>query len=242
MERTGAKELILTHYSSLGFGSKMQGWWENEFPKEFLRWCIMLGIRHTQSDLEAILDVKNCLVEDYPIHNENSLKLAFKLNMKGTLGEPIEPFGQINRVFITKVMERYEKKLKEDHKRAIEIRNKLTAPVEVEMSQAEKDKAMQKAMDDCYRQYVDELRNDIDLISSVMYDFLERKGVKVVEDDVKNDLMVQAEAYLVMIERMADGKIQKTSLENWLPNPNDVVSVAKRLAVRDYWNKLILNG
>ena len=24
-------------------------------------------------------------------------------------------------------------------------------------------------------------------------------------------------------------------------NPNDVVSVAKRLAVRDYWNKLILN-
>lgn len=235
LESSGAKLVITAHYASLPFGSKPDEYWNGKFKEDYAGLCVMCGIRNFTENL-GLLDLKNCLVDDYPIHNEESLRIAVKMNLKGILGTTVEPFGEFNRVFVTKIMTPYENKLKRDHKRAIEIRAQLSP--KKELTESEKETLLKNEIQMCYHRYVVSMSNDIELISYVMYDCLERCGKLSIPKEGKDELMNKAKAHLLTIPK---NKYTFADMNIVADAKNQVIVIAKRLAVRDYFNQLIFN-
>lgn len=246
LESTGAKMVLKSHYDKLPFISKPATYWEDkkvkvgeilwtQFMADYMSWTIMLGIRNLIDEF-SILDLKTCILEEFNIHNEESVRTAIKMNLRGDFGEIIEAFGQFNRIYFTKIMSQYEKKLLRDHKRAIEIRNKLIQPIE--LSEEEKEELLKKEIQKVYNSYVVEIRNDIELISYVMYDYLDRIGKISLDKMQKDKLMNDARIELLMIPK---NKYTIHDLDSNKSAKQELVVIAKRIAVKNYFNALILN-
>jgi hypothetical protein len=247
LESTGASLVLKAHYENLPFGSKPQSYWDEKnvkvgeilftkFLADYMSWSVMIGLRNYLDDL-ALLDLKNCLLEEYTIHNEESVKTAIKMNLRGDFGDVIEAFGQFNRIYLTKIMSGYQKKLLQDHKRAIEIREKLKKPIE--LTDKQKEDLLKIEIQNVYHEYVVELRDDIELISYVMYDYLDKVGKIKLDKDKKDKLMEQSKNELLT---MPKNKYSIQDLDNNKNAKLELVVIAKRIAVKNYFNELIGNN
>jgi hypothetical protein len=226
IESTMANMVIKSHYASLPFSSKPTTYWDANFVEDYIKWCMMLGIRHVPDDLALILDVKSTLLEQYHYMNEESVKTAIKINISKGKPDMVDAYGQINRIYLCQILDNYEKKLRQDHKRAIEIRDKLKAPPP-EPTEAESDELMKVGIQDIYHRYIVDLKNDIEYISPNIYDFLVKMKINVVADSEKERMMTLAKNYL------NDLKLEYDKCE--------LVLIAKRFSVREYFNAQILN-
>lgn len=243
LEQKGAHSLITSHYFSLPFSSKPESYWIEKnmkyeellftkFQFDYMGWSIMVGIRNLPDQI-VLGDVLECLKESFGIHNEESIKTAIKMNLRGDFEEVFEPFGQINRVFITKIMSAYEKKLLKAHKRAIEIRNKLDEPQE--LTEQEKEFKLIVSIQDVFEQFKQVKNNQsVELISHAIYDYLAKKGIIVLTKEQKDSLMTLSSVEVAVLKGkgISVNEILKDEFKA------DRVSMAKRMAVRNYFNSI----
>jgi hypothetical protein len=218
-----ATELITTHYSSLNFSSKPDDYWDKVFKSDYLSWGVMIGIREVPDQI-AILDVLDTLKSTFGIHNEQSIKEAIKMNLRGLFPNgAISHFGRLDRVYLTAVMNEYEKLLKKAHKQAIEARDKFKE----EISETEKWEMACKSVKQTFNDFAIK-ENWEQQISYAHYNVLEKSGIKVCEDAAKSGYMNEAKDY-----------INNNSLSTMNSVEKEVINVAKRMAVRDLFRKLV---
>ena len=195
---------------------------------------MMVGLRNVSDDLTILADLQNCIKEEFKIHNEESIKTAIKMNLRGDFGEVIEAYGQFNRIYLTKIMVGYEKKLLRDHKRALEIRNKMQQ--HVELTEEEKEDLLKKSIVDVFAEYKTQGKTEsIELISYAIYDYLYKRKILDLTPDEKHGLMNRAKVYVVT---HVDNKLSLSKLMDNEKTANDVKTIAKRIAVMDYFNKI----
>lgn len=247
LESKGAHMVITSHYHSLPFVSKPEDYWTNrtqsmeiegrkmnftKFQFDYLGWNAMIGLRNLPDEL-VLNDVILCLKSDFGIHNEESIRTAIKLNLRGDFGEVIEAYGQFNRIYLTKIMVGYEKKLKSDHKRAIELRDKLKAPIE--LTDEEKEAKLIDSIKDVFSEFK-KIGNtqSVDLISCAIYDYLDKKKIIQLTPDEKNSLM-QLAAVDVAVIKGKGISVAEVLKDEYKP---DRISMSKRLAVRNYFNTI----
>lgn len=236
IEIKGSNLALNAHYDSLPFQSKNLSYWgyidENKkyilnpssnIKNDFHSWCAMLGIKYAPDQLQWD-DLKDCLINDLSIHNEESIKLAIRMNLKQDT--PIEPFGLINRVFLTKIIVKYEIFLKEANKRAIEIREKLKP--KIELTESEIEDKMVKSIHETFLNFKARNENSIEFIASPICDYLQKRGIELVSNERKKELMDLARIYL-------NGLKDNPSL---IPSQDELIPIAKRMAVRDYFNSI----
>lgn len=230
----GAHKLITTHYSSLSFQSKPVKYWEQQFVLDYANFMMLTGIRAGTIDDFIFDDVKSCCAIDLAIHNEESIKAAIKMNLAGKFAKVYEPYEQINRKFLMEIMTAYDSELKKAHKLAIKLRdemNKPKPPTPEEIEQKTKDGIIESFL--MYKRL-----NDLNIISHVEYDYLERHGITLVSKERKVQLMVEAKAHLTVV--YGQGSIAKgfEEVKRELAEGiryNEIVAMAKKLAVRDYY-------
>lgn len=211
-------------------------YWGNKFVADYLNFKMLAGLRTGDVDDYTFDDVKSCCMDELAIHNEESVKMAIKMNLAGKFGKIYEPYEQINRKFLMEIMNGYDAELKKAHKLAIKHRdemNKPAPPTEEELAK--------KLKDAIYDGFLSFKRNkDLNIISHVEYDYLDRCGIKVVSDEKKAQLMVEAKAHLTVV--YSQGHIAK-GVEEMKKILNDgraseIVMMAKKLAVRDYYESI----
>jgi hypothetical protein len=180
-------------------------------------------------------DVIHTLKGEFPHLNENSVVDAIKMNLRGGLKERYEPYGQINRVFLTKVLTDYESHVKLANKRAMQIRDQNKV---VELTDEQKQQLFEKSVlesFDLYRRSLDET-----LITFNMYDLLDKKGILKIEASRKKEYMTMAKYKLQDIIDKPNNRIVITQLD---PNNTDtnlqIINIAKCMIVKDYFNELV---
>lgn len=231
-ESPGARMVIMAHYSSLPFVSKPATYWERPFAENYVQFCMMIGIRNVADDLTILADLKSCILEEFSIHNEESIKTAIKMNLRSDFGEVIEAYGQFNRIYLTKIMVNYQKKLLKDHKKAIEIRNKLSEPVE--LTDDEKKQKLIESIQSVFIEFKQQNHDSIDLISHAIYDYLDSVKKIQLTPGEKNGLMNEAKIYLSMLP---NNKYKMSDMGLDDKSRNELVAISKRIAVKNYFKQ-----
>ncbi len=243
-EIKGAHALITSHYFSLPFESKPETYWTEKnmkyeqlfftkFQFDYMAWSIMVGIRNLPDQI-VLGDVLECLKESFGIHNEESIKTAIKMNLQGQFDEVVEPFGQVNRVYITKIMTAYEKKLLVAHKRAIQLRDKDKG---VEHTPEQKEQKFRDAVVESFnifKQFGEE-----SILTFNMYDLLDRLGKINFTKAEKDQFMYRAKARLQDINDKPGNRIAITPLD--FSNGDTklkLVNIAKVMAVAEYFRTI----
>lgn len=198
---------------------------------------MIAGVRTGTIDDFTFEDVKSCCAIELAIHNEESIKSAIKMNLAGKFAEVYKPYEQINRKFLMEIMLGYETELKEAHKLAIKVRDEANKPKEPtpEEIQQRLVEGVLKGFH-AYKQ-----TKDLSIISHVEYDYLTKCGITLVTPERKKQLMVEAKSQLTVI--YAQGSIGKgiAEVQKSLVNgtvDQEIVMVAKKLAVRDYYETI----
>lgn len=225
--------LIEVHYSALPFASKEQVYWAKQFPKDLLGWAALVGIRSEPDELIEN-DIISTLVGEFPYLNENSVVDALKMNLRGGLSERYEPYNQINRVFLTKVLCDYEKKVKQANKRAMEIRDRDKV---VELTPEQKEQKFRDAVIESFnifKQFGEE-----SILTFNMYDLLDRLGKINFSKAEKDQFMYRAKARLQDINDNPNNRIAITPLD--FSNGDTklkLVNIAKVMAVAEYFRTI----
>ena len=182
----------------------------------------MAGIR-TLPDEYLQIEIRDLILKEFGWHNENSICEAINMNLRGKYWETIEPFDSLNNVFLTKLMSKYEIELRRAHKRAVEIRDKLKKPVE--LTEEQKDAKIEMSIKELHSDHKNGLLQGIDGISSVIYDFLDKKGELSFTAEEKNESMTQGKAYLKSFSKNQKDEFTK----------EEIIIVAKRMLVKKYF-------
>jgi len=250
IEHRGANLALNAHYIALPFISKNIDYWgykgdnniyvlnpEKNIKNDFNSWCAMVGIKYMPDQFQWD-DLKDCLINDLGMHNEESIKVAIKMNLKQD--QPIEPFGLINRVFLTKIIVKYEALLKSANKRALEIREKLK-PVQ-ELTPEQIDIKMRADIIDIFEERkADDDRHSIKYLSYPIYEYLLKKGNLNPTTEQKLESMSMAPEILFAMKSKIMPPKELNDYKNDVNNTKnhkDLIDVAKCILVRDYFNSI----
>lgn len=193
----------------------------------------MLGVR---SEVDPLVenDIISTLVGEFPHLNENSVVDAIKTNLRGGLSERYEPYNQINRVFLTKVLCDYEAIVKKANKRAIEIRDRDKI---VELSDEQKEKKFREGVMGSFRLF--KVNDDESILTFNMYDLLDSMGRITITTEKKNEYMSVAKVRLQDIMDKPQNRIAITKLDlTETDTKTKVINIAKTLAVADYFRSI----
>lgn len=245
--------ILEAHFATLPFSIKQPEYWEKKskeltidgrklfftpFQFDYLKWNAMLGIKVLPDEI-VLNDVLMCLKSDFGVHNEESITEAIKLNLRGYFPSMVESFGQVNRIYISKLLVMYEKKLKDDLKLAYIIRDnlKMEDKSREETDPAFVEKRMKEAINEVFKEFkrIGDV-NSVDLISYVIYDFLDKRKILNITPEEKKSLMEEANTRIVLIENAATLKGLVSRLVGY--DKDATISMAKRLAVRNYFNTI----
>lgn len=234
------KDCILAYYhDTLQFCNKTDKYWAEKFPADFMGWSVMLGLR-TSPDKLAEIDVKNTLVGSFPHLNEETVKLAIKMNLEGQFGEVVQCYNAINRPYLTEILRKFDLKLKADHKRLLELKQKFQHGNDRELSDSEKNEKMRILTLSVFDEY--KKNADMAIISHPIYDYLVKIG-NITRENVtpekRNELMVEAESIVKSIISRPDKPLSEifASLSSDLGRLS-VKNKAKELAVKFYFDSI----
>ena len=233
---TGKECIIAYYHDTLQFCNKPDKYWAEKFPADFMSWSVMLGLR-TSPDKLSEIDVKNTLVGSFPHLNEETVKLAIKMNLEGQFGEVVQCYNAINRPYLTEILRKFDLKLKVDHKRLVELRDKFSP--QRELSRKEKDDIIRQS---CFAAFDSYKIGDFTAISYPIYDYLEKSGNITLENLPKQkrfELLSDADAE---IKRIISG--EGVTTEDVLKKvkaasgKDSIKNKAKELAVRFYFDSI----
>ena len=231
------KQCVIAYYhDTLQFQNKPESYWLNKFPSDYMGWCVMLGIK-TSPDIAVEIDVKDTLVGSFPSLNEETVKIAIKMNLEGQFGEVVQCYNAINRPYLTEILRKFDLKLKVDHKRLVELRDKFSH--QRELSRKEKDDIIRQS---CFAAFDSYKIGDFTAISYPIYDYLEKSGNITLENLPKQkrfELLSDADAE---IKRIISG--EGVTTEDVLKKvkaasgKDSIKNKAKELAVRFYFDSI----
>jgi hypothetical protein len=198
---------------------------------DYLNFAMLSGVRSGSIDDFVFEDVKSCCAIELAIHNEESIKAAIKMNLAGKFSKIYEPYEQINRKFLMEIMNGFDAELKKAHKLAIKLRDEMNKPVP--LTPEEEADLLKKNIIKGFQQY--KRTNDLNLISHVEYDYLDKKGIVMVTPERKKELMTEAKTRLIYV--YSQGSIAKglAEMNKDICRDDEIIATAKKLAVRDYY-------
>jgi hypothetical protein len=247
------EEILRAHFTTLPFSIKPNEYWDAKtkelfvdgrkllftpFQFDYLKWNAMLGIK-VIPDALVLNDVLTCLKSTFGIHNEKSITEAINLNLRGVFSTVVDSFGQINRAYLCKVLVPYEKKLKEDLRLSCIIRDKLKMEDKTRKEQSPEYEAerLKQCIKDVFKEFkIRGEKDSIDLISYVIYDYLDKHKILNISPEEKKALMSEANTRIVLIENGATLKSLTSKAVGY--NNEATVCMAKRLAVRNFFNSI----
>lgn len=236
---TGKECIIAYYHDTMQFCNKKPEYWSNTFPRHFMEWGLMLGLR-SAPDKALELDIKSTLEDSFPHLNEETVKLAIKMNLEGHFGEVVQCYNSINRPYLTEILRKFDLKLKSDHKRLLELKLKFQDGNERELSKSEKNEKMRILTLSVFDEY--KKNSDMAIISHPIYDYLVKIG-NITRENVtpekRNELMVEAESIVKSIISRPDKPLSEifASLSSDLGRLS-VKNKAKELAVKFYFDSI----
>lgn len=204
-----------------------------------MEWGVMLGLR-AAPDKALEFDIKSTLEDSFPHLNEETVKLAIKMNLEGKFGDVVQCYNSINRPFLTEILRKFDLKLKSDHKRLLELKRKFQDGNEPELSGSEKNEKMRVLTLSVFDEY--KKNADMSIISHPIYDYLVKIG-NITRENVtpekRNELMVEAESIVKSIISRPDKPLSEifASLSSDLGRLS-VKNKAKELAVKFYFDSI----
>lgn len=234
------KECVIAYYhDTLSFGTKKPEYWANTFPRHLMEWGVMLGLRGAP-DKALEIDIKSTLEDSYPHLNEETVKLGIKMNLEGKFGEVVQCYNSINRPYLTEILRKFDLKLRADHKRLLELKQKFKDGNAEQLSESEKMEKMRiltLSVFDDYKQ-----TGDMAIISHPIYDYLVKIGNinrENVTAEKRNELMAQAEVIVKSIISRPDKPL--TEVLSHVSSDLGRLSVknkAKEMAVKFYFDSI----
>jgi len=202
------------------------------------------GIKEKVDDLYKA-DIKNMMLNHYKHFSLNEITYAFELERYGKLGDKTQHFQLFNADYVSTVLKKYEtwkavtRKQNNINTLKIENSNEMT-PEEIEFSMIE-------GCDRIFREY--KLNHRIEGVYVHIYDHLFKKGL-LPRDKFYKD-MIFAKAQVIAISEVKanarENNEPKKTMERAIKEIEDKVNltpiaIAKKLALEDYFQKLIKNN